>query len=319
MKIFVNEKKISIAKGAKVADLVKKHKPGADVCILNGFPCLMEHTVEAGDRLVLIRKGETPSKKELEHLLTARHTPGIHARLKKASVGIAGCGGLGSTAAMALARVGIGKLVIVDFDVVEPSNLNRQQYFVSQIGTPKVAALAENIKKANPYVAVVTHRVRIVPENVKPLFLGVNVIIEAFDRADQKQMLVESVLRRMPKKPLIVGNGMAGYGANELFKTRRIGHLYVCGDETSEAGHGFGLMAPRVGVCAHMQANLALEIILGPDPRITNDPSIRRGGTSTSSVYQLGTCELRMTKRNKMKVDSKYFVAPDTKIMNDEC
>lgn len=268
MKIFVNEKKITVPRQAKVADLVKAHKPKADLCILNGFPCLMEHTVGPNDRVVLIRKGETPSKKELEHLLMARHTPGVHAKLKKASVGIAGCGGLGSTAAMALARAGIGKLVIADFDIVEPSNLNRQQYFIDQIGLPKVDALAANIKQANPYVNVIKHRVRVVPGNVKPLFAGVDVIIEAFDRADQKQMLVEAVLRAMPKKTLIVGNGMAGFGANELFKTRRIGHLYVCGDERSEAGHGFGLMAPRVGVCAHMQANLALEIILGPDPRI---------------------------------------------------
>ena len=284
MKIFVNEKKITVSSGAKVAELVKKHKPGADLCILNGFPCLMEHTVGPNDRVVLIEKGKRPSRKELEHLLVARHTPGVHAKLKKASVGIAGCGGLGSTAAMALARAGIGKLVLADFDVVEPSNLNRQQYFVDQIGLPKVEALAANIRQANPYVAVTTHRVRIVPGNVKALFSGVDVIIEAFDRADQKLMLVEAVLRAMPKKPLIVGNGMAGYGANELFTTRRIGHLYVCGDETSEAGHGFGLMAPRVGVCAHLQANLALEIILGPDPRITKSqiPNPKSGKMSLS-------------------------------------
>ncbi len=268
MKIYLNEKKVSVPAGAKVAELVKKHQPGADLCILNGFPCLMEHTIEANDHVVLIKKGAKPSRKELEHLLVARHTPGVHAKLKKACVGIAGCGGLGSNAAMALARAGVGTLVIADFDVVEPSNLNRQQYFIPQIGTPKVDALAANIKQANPYVKVAKHRLRIVPENVRSLFKTCGVVIEAFDRADQKQMLAEAMLDLLPQTPLIIGNGMAGYGANGLLRTRHIGNLWICGDEASEAGHGFGLMAPRVGLCAHLQANLALEILLGPDPRI---------------------------------------------------
>ena len=273
MKIYLNEKHIKAEKGAKVAELVKQHKPGAEVCVLNGFPCLMEHTVEEGDRLVLIKKGEVPSKNELEHLLSARHTPGIAEKLKKASVGLAGCGGLGSTAAIALARAGVGRLVIADFDVVEPSNLNRQQYFVSHIGLPKVEALKEIIKKADPFTKVESHHLRIVPENVESLFGKCDVIIEAFDMADQKQMLAETVLSKLPQIPLIIGSGMAGYGANNLLRTRKAGNLYLCGDEQSEAGPGFGLMAPRVGMAACMQANQALEILLGPDPRIKQSES----------------------------------------------
>jgi len=268
MKIYLNEKRIAVARGTKVAELAKRHQPEADLCILNGFPCLWEQTLEEGDRLVLIKKGRRPSARELEHLLVARHTPGVHAKLKKACVGIAGCGGLGSNAAMALARVGIGKLVIADFDVVEPSNLNRQYYFIDQIGLPKVKALAANIKRANPYVRVEAHYLRVVPENVVSLFGRCQVIIEAFDRADQKEMLAEAVLGRLPGMPLIIGNGMAGWGGNNLMRTRQLGNLYICGDEATEAGPGRGLMAPRVGVAACMQANQALEIVLGPDPAL---------------------------------------------------
>lgn len=268
MKVFVNEKKVAVAEGTRVADLVKRHKPEADLCVLNGFPCLLEHTLEPDDRLVLIKKGSRPSARELEHLMAARHTPGVHARLKKARVGIAGCGGLGSTAAMALARAGVGKLVIADFDVVEPSNLNRQQYFVSQIGQPKVRALAENVRKANPFVRIEAHYRRVVAENVVSLFGRCHVIIEAFDRADQKEMLAEAVLSRLPKTPLILGNGMAGWGGNNLLKTRQMGNLHICGDGSTEAGPGRGLMAPRVGATACLQANQALEILLGPDPAI---------------------------------------------------
>lgn len=268
MKVFLNEKKVAIPAGTKVAELVKKNKPEADLCVLNGFPCLLEHTLEDGDRLVLIKKGSRPSRKELEHLMAARHTPGVYEKLKRACVGIAGCGGLGSTAAMALARVGVGKLVIVDFDVVEPSNLNRQQYFVSQIGQPKVKALAENIRKANPFVRVEAYYQRVLTENVEKLFGKCQVIIEAFDRADQKEMLAEAVLSRLPQTPLILGNGMAGWGGNNLLCTRRLGNLYICGDEATEAGPGRGLMAPRVGAAACLQANQALEILLGPDPDV---------------------------------------------------
>jgi sulfur carrier protein ThiS adenylyltransferase len=268
MKILVNEIAREIASGSLASDAMRLFKDNADLFIRNGFPCGKDVKLEDGDRLVLIKKGEMPKREELEHLLMARHTPGVHERLKNAAVGIAGCGGLGSTAAVSLTRVGIGKLIIVDFDVVEPSNLNRQQYFVEHIGKPKVEALKEIIQKANPFAEVECHQVRITPENVAQLFKTADVIVEAFDLADQKMMLAEAVQKQMPEKPLVMGNGMAGYGDNNLLKTRRVGNIHICGDEISEAGPGMGLMAPRVGMAACMEANQVLEILLGPDPRI---------------------------------------------------
>jgi sulfur carrier protein ThiS adenylyltransferase len=121
----------------------------------------------------------------------------------------------------------------------------------------------------NPNVSAKPLVVRLTPENVPVLLAPADVIVEAFDRADQKDMLVSTVLQRLPTKPLILGSGMAGWGGNQLLRTRRSGGLSVVGDECSEAGAGFGLMAPRVGAVAHLQANLVMELLLGADPGVT--------------------------------------------------
>ena len=141
MQILVNEISMEIAEGTTLFQVRKRCNPGADILIFNGFPVQEDRPLAEGDRVVLIRRGEQPSPEEMEALLVSRHTPGVHQRVREASVGIAGVGGLGSAVAIALARVGIGQLLIADFDVVEPSNLNRQQYFIDQIGLPKVEAL----------------------------------------------------------------------------------------------------------------------------------------------------------------------------------
>ncbi len=130
--------------------------------------------------------------------MAARHTPGIHARLKQACVGIAGAGGLGSAVAVALARIGVGRLIIADFDLVEPSNLNRQQYFIDQIGFYKVAALTQNLQRINPYISVEPHQALLGPDNIPQLFAPCSVVVEAFDRADMKAMLVDTVLSCLP-------------------------------------------------------------------------------------------------------------------------
>ena len=266
MNIRINEKEVAVGEGSTLAALAATYKPGADVLILNGFPVPADTLLSEGDELFLIRRGELPGEDELEHLMAARHTPGVHARLKQAVVGIAGVGGLGSAVAVALARVGVGRLVMVDFDVVEPSNLNRQQYFVDQIGALKVDALAENLKRINPYVVVETHPLMLAPENIPDIFANCSVVVEAFDRADMKAMLVNSLLSRMPGVTVVASSGLAGYGSNNSIITRRVtARLYLVGDEVSEALPGSGLMAPRVGIAAGHQANQVVRIILGEE------------------------------------------------------
>ena len=186
----------------------------------------------------------------------------IKNELKYNTVGIAGAGGLGSNCAVALARSGLGKIIIADFDVVSKSNLNRQYYFYDQIGQIKVFALKDNIEKINPNVQVEVHKIKINEDNASIIFANCDVIVEAFDNAEAKQMLIETILSEFPDKQIISGIGMAGFGNNNSIKSRQIDNLYICGDEKSEVSKENPPLAPRVGIVASMQANLVLEILL---------------------------------------------------------
>ena len=192
----------------------------------------------------------------------SRREPAVLAVLRQSSVGIAGAGGLGSNVAVSLARVGVGRLVIADFDKVEPSNLNRQHYFIDQVGQRKVEALRENLLLINPYSLYEVHDVRITRKNTAKIFARVDVLVEAFDRAAAKEMLIETSLARFPSRPIVAASGLAGYGMNRKLRTRRLGNLYICGDEESQCPKGVSPMAPRVALVAAMQANLVVELLV---------------------------------------------------------
>jgi len=267
MKILLSEKSFDVEEGTSLFQLLNRVKPNADIVVLNGAPVRSDCVLSEGDEVVFIRRGEAPRQDEMEALMAARHTPGVHAVLKRSCVGIAGLGGLGSAIAIALARVGVGKLVLVDFDVVEPSNLNRQQYFVDQIGMLKTQALSANLSRINPYVSLDVHTVRVTRDNVSTLFAHVDVLVEAFDLAEEKAMLTESFRRARPNVPIVVATGLAGLAPSNTITTRRLGNdITVVGDLITAAQPGTGLMAPRVGVAAHHQANAVLRLLLREDP-----------------------------------------------------
>ncbi len=246
--------------GTTLVQLRDREKRTADVLICNGAALTGDVVLKEGDCVNLIRRGEIPPADELQALMVARHTPGVHDKIKNATVGIAGLGGLGSAIAVALARIGIGKLILADYDVVEPSNLNRQQYFIDQLGMTKAEALEANLNRINPYVQCEAQCVRVTPENIPELFGEVDVMVEAFDRADQKAMLLQS----FEGKPIVAASGLAGYGPGDTIGVRKMGgNIYIVGDLETGAEPGCGLMAPRVGIAAHMQANLVLRILLG--------------------------------------------------------
>jgi sulfur carrier protein ThiS adenylyltransferase len=193
--------------------------------------------------------------------------PEIKRHLNQFTVGIAGAGGLGSNCAVALARTGIGSLVLCDHDIVEKSNLNRQYYFINQVGIAKTEALKDNIARIDPKIVIITCNVTLDPSNIPVIFSGCDVIVEAFDSREMKEMLIETVQDKMKGIPLVVGSGLAGWGRSEELKYRKIDEsLYVCGDESTEVSDEMPPLAPRVTMVAGMQANTVVEILMRREP-----------------------------------------------------
>jgi len=264
IQIRLNERVIDVPKGLRLRNLHRERAPEADIAILNGFPTTEDVVLDDGDQVVFIQRGVVPGPEELEAMLVARHGPDVHDKLKRGQVGIAGCGGLGSTVAVALARSGVGRLVLVDFDVVEPSNLNRQQYFIEQIGLPKVEALAANLARINPYVVAVRHQMRLEMADVFRVFAGCDVVVECFDNPAAKADLALAMRKHLPTVPLVAASGLAGYGPATAIVSRRVlGNHFLVGDGVSAARPGLGLLAPRVAVAAGHQANIVLRLLLG--------------------------------------------------------
>lgn len=205
-----------------------------------------------------------PEKFDIDRVIDERFSPEIHDKLKNARIAVAGLGGLGSNAAMMLARSGIGTLHLVDFDRVDLSNLNRQNYYIEHLGMEKTEATREVLLKINPYLNIITDAVKIDSENALSVFRDDIIVIEAFDRAENKAMLISALLSRDNEKIIISGNGLAGYSSSNTITTKKINdRLYMCGDGTSDSQKGMGLMSARVSICAAHEANMAVRLVLG--------------------------------------------------------
>lgn len=203
-----------------------------------------------------------PTKEEMYRALEERHGAELQKKLTAASVAVCGLGGLGSNIAIALARAGVGRLHIIDFDRVDISNLNRQQYYPEQLGLYKAEALYDTLSRIAPYCGIRRESVKLTEENIPELLADADIICEAFDAADQKAMLVNTVLEKMPEKYLVSGSGMAGIAPSNAISTRRVTkRFYLCGDGVSDVADGMGLVASRVLVCAGHQAHAVIRII----------------------------------------------------------
>mgnify|MGYP003288595794 CR=1 FL=1 len=205
-----------------------------------------------------------PTKKEWMDALADRHGKELQRLFSSATVAVCGLGGLGSNIAIALARAGIGKLVLIDFDKVDITNLHRQQYKAGQIGQYKTDALAKNLLEIAPYTEIKTITARLLEDNLATLLKDADIICEAFDNAEAKAMLVNGVLERLPGCYLVAASGMAGMDTPNTIKTRKIGkRFYLCGDEVSDVADTIGLVAPRVMLCAAHQTQTVLRILAG--------------------------------------------------------
>ena len=235
-----------------------------DIFIVDGFAIKEDTELQNSSNVVFIKRGVMPEGEVLRSMIASRNSPELNIALSKAVIGVAGLGGLGSNIALSLARVGVKKLVLADFDVVEPSNLNRQQYFVRHIGMKKTQALKELINDVNPFVEVETHDIFLDDKNVASVFGECEILCEAFDNVAGKAMILNEAGASLKDKKIIGASGMAGYFSSNLIKTIKFAkNVYLCGDLTNEAKIGQGLMAPRVAVCANHEANLSIRLLMG--------------------------------------------------------
>lgn len=205
-----------------------------------------------------------PSREVMREALNIRHGEELQNKISAARVAVCGLGGLGSNIAIALARAGVGHLHLIDFDRVDLTNLNRQQYAVGQLGQYKTDALRETLSLVSPYCDVTCDTIQVTEENLPDLLKTEDYICEAFDQAEAKAMLVSGVLEHFPEKYLVAGSGLAGLGSANTIQTRRVSkRFYLCGDGTSDSSVGLGLVASRVLVCAAHEANMILRLIAG--------------------------------------------------------
>lgn len=204
------------------------------------------------------------SKEEWVSALKKRHGEMLQKKFNKATVAICGLGGLGSNIAIALARAGVGKLILIDFDEVDVTNLHRQQYKAAQVGMYKTEAAKENLMEIAPYLEVLTFNEKITEDNLVRLLKGADIVCEAFDKAEAKAMLVNGVLEKLPECYLVAASGMAGFGAANSIRTRKVTkRFYLSGDEVSDVNNTTSLVAPRVMICAAHQAQTVLRILAG--------------------------------------------------------
>ena len=205
-----------------------------------------------------------PTREEMHRALEERHGKELQSRFDAGRVAVCGLGGLGSNIALLLARAGVGRLHLIDFDRVDLSNLNRQQYRISQIGMYKTEAMQEILRDIAPYCEVRIDTVRLTEEAVRDLLRDDGILCEAFDDPAAKAMLVSAAMELFPEKPVVAASGMAGLGSpNTILTKKRLRNLYLCGDEHSDVSEGIGLISARVAVCAAHQATTILRLLAG--------------------------------------------------------
>ena len=258
MRIKLNDDWLEVNNDSTLEDIAGDYQ----LFVRNGYGIEKTSKLQDGDKIFALKKGKYLSEELSEEMLFARNGEFVSSRLQNACVCICGLGGLGSNIASMLARLGIGKLILVDFDIVDPTNINRQNYFISDIGSLKTEATAKILRAINPYIKLEIKNELVTEGNAVDIVGEADIVVEAFDNPQYKAELVNTILSNT-NKYVVASSGMAGYGsANDIKTIRPMNRLYVSGDNLSEATEGMSLMSPRVNICAGHQANMVLRILL---------------------------------------------------------
>lgn len=259
MKIFLNSKQINIKENSKICDIAKDDF----IALKNGKALSKNYVLNENDNIAVAPKNTFPKKDLYFDHLNSRQPDGYQEKIANGKIVVFGLGGLGSNIAIMLARLGVGTLKIVDFDNVDFTNLNRQSYFLDDIGTPKTLALKNQLQKINPYISIETYNEFVTEENACVIAQNFDIAIEAFDDPKSKAMLATTLLSNSKNIKLVSASGMAGYNTANIIKTKKISkRFYICGDESSKIEPQNDLIATRVMVCASHQAHLALRLLL---------------------------------------------------------
>lgn len=262
MNITYNGQPLTVAEGTLASQVLKEQLiPNDSLCLLNGFAFDSDPILKEGDTLLFVPAHNEPTESQYDALWTARYGPTIYKRLKESHIIICGAGGLGSHIAMSLTRLGIGKLTIIDKDVVDLTNLGRQAYEMSDLGKPKVDALKAILLRINPFIKINALHTTINTANYDEYLHDAPYIMEAFDSPENKAELTNYVMTHYPKSILIGANGVSGYDHPNTVKTKQIfSNYFQTGDGHSESS--LGLLAPRVMLCAAHQATMLLHLLL---------------------------------------------------------
>lgn len=259
--ITVNGKNELIVSGSTVSNNFDTDT----VVIVDGYQVGREYVFINGDNVIAIDKYKMPTAEQWESMTFARNGVKVNNAIINSRILIAGLGGIGSNLAVNLARLGIRKLHLIDYDTVDASNLNRQCYYVCDIGEYKTSALVGQLKQINPYADFTYENLKIDDTNVNKLLANCDIVCECFDNPTSKAIIVNNALKY--GKITVACSGMAGYGKAEDIKLKHaMTNLYIAGDGVSEASKGHGLMSPRVAVCAGIMANAVLRLLMGEEP-----------------------------------------------------
>lgn len=269
MEIILNYSHLNISEKMTIKQLIEDEQLAAvNLIVVNGVLENEDYELKANDEVLAIDKHKLVDGEIIKRALFARNNSYLVTALKQTKVVILGCGGIGSNVARLLVQSGIEQLTLIDYDVVDPTNLNRQFYTYNQIGSYKIDCLGDNLQAINPNVKLTKLNVHLDKDNIASYTAGYDFVIDGFDTPLMKSLIVNS--SGWHGSYLILANGMAGIKpASEIVTRKLTDDVYVCGDGSNGVKPRIGLMATQVTLVASQMANKIIEII---NDREKNEP-----------------------------------------------